>query len=50
VLLSLGAFKTPIKREEPGDSHPVINDWGQARAVPGQIKVVPELKQGQSEM
>jgi hypothetical protein len=27
-------------REEPGDSHPIINEWGGTWAVPGQVRVV----------
>jgi hypothetical protein len=36
-------------REEPSDSHPIINEGG-AWAVPGQVRVVPEPGHGQSGM
>jgi hypothetical protein len=26
-------------RKEPGDSHPVINEWGVAWAVPGKVSL-----------
>jgi hypothetical protein len=37
-------------REEPDDSHPIINEWGGACVVPGQVTVVPEPKHGLSKM
>jgi hypothetical protein len=27
-------------REDPGDSHPVMNEWGGAWAVPSRVRVV----------
>jgi hypothetical protein len=31
-----GAFKTPMGREEPGDTYPlIIDEWGGAWVVPG---------------
>jgi hypothetical protein len=35
-----------MRREEPGDSHPIINELGEAWAVPDQVRVVPEPKLG----
>jgi hypothetical protein len=40
----------PMGREKPGDSHPIINEWGGAQVVPGQVRAVPEPERGQSEM
>jgi hypothetical protein len=31
---------------EPGDSHPIINEWGWGWAVLGQVRAVPEAKYG----
>jgi hypothetical protein len=31
-------------RGEPGDSYPIINEWGGARTVPSQVRAVPEPK------
>jgi hypothetical protein len=39
-----------MEREEPGDSHPIINEWGGTWMVPSQVTVVPELEHGQLEM
>jgi hypothetical protein len=33
-------------RGEEGDSQPIIDDLGEAWVVPGQVRVVPEPKQG----
>jgi hypothetical protein len=33
-------------REEQGDSHSIINDWGRAWAIPSQVRIVPEPKHG----
>jgi hypothetical protein len=33
-------------RGEPDDSHCIINEWGGAQVVPGQVRVVPEPKHG----
>jgi hypothetical protein len=33
-------------KEEQEDSHPIINDWGEAWVVPSQVRVVPEPKHG----
>jgi hypothetical protein len=44
---SPGAFKTyanPMGWEEPGDSYPIIKEWGGAGAVPGPGKVCPLAK------
>jgi hypothetical protein len=30
-------------REEMGDSHPIINEWGRAWVVPGQVRAVELL-------
>jgi hypothetical protein len=35
-----------MEKEELGDSHPIINEWGRAWVVPGQLRVVPEPKHG----
>jgi hypothetical protein len=35
---------------EPGDSHPIIDEWGGAGMVPHQVKVVLEPKHGYSKM
>jgi hypothetical protein len=46
---SLGAFKTytnSMAWEEPGDSHPIINEWGEVWVVPCKVSVVPEPKHG----
>jgi hypothetical protein len=32
------------------ESHPIINEWGVARAVPRPVRVVSETQYGQSEM
>jgi hypothetical protein len=37
-------------RGEQGGSHPVINEWGGAWAIPGQVRVIPEPKHGSSKM
>jgi hypothetical protein len=37
-------------KEEPGDSQPIINEWGKAQEVPGQVRVVLEPEHGQFEM
>jgi hypothetical protein len=37
-------------REEPGESHPIINEWGGAWVVSSQMRMVPEPKHGQSEI
>jgi hypothetical protein len=29
-------------REEPGDFHPIINEWGGAWVVSGQVRAVPK--------
>jgi hypothetical protein len=29
-----------------GDSHPIINEWGEEWVVPSQVRVVLELKYG----
>jgi hypothetical protein len=34
MLLFSGCFENLHGREEPGDSHPIINEWGRAWAVP----------------
>jgi hypothetical protein len=34
VCFSLQVFLKPAGREEPGDSHPTINEWGGAWVVP----------------
>jgi hypothetical protein len=47
VLLKL---HSPMGREEPGDSHPMISEWGGAWAVPSQVRMIPEPEHGQSEM
>jgi hypothetical protein len=33
-------------REEPGDFHPITNEWGGARVVPSQVRAVPEPGHG----
>jgi hypothetical protein len=33
-------------REEPGDSHPIVNEWGGGLWVPGQVRVVPRPGMG----
>jgi hypothetical protein len=33
-------------RGEPGDSHPIINEYGGEWAAPGQMRAVPEPKHG----
>jgi hypothetical protein len=35
---------------EPGDSYSIINDWGGAWVVTGQVRAVPEPKHGLSNM
>jgi hypothetical protein len=41
---SPGAFKIYAHLwEEPGDSQPIINEWGGARVVPGQMRVVQAI-------
>jgi hypothetical protein len=43
VLSFSGAFKTyinPWQGEDPGDSHPLMNEWGGVWAVPSQVRVV----------
>jgi hypothetical protein len=40
-------------RGEPGDSYPIINEWGQAWVIPGPgegIGAIPEPGHGRSEM
>jgi hypothetical protein len=31
---------------EPGDSQPIINEWGGAWVIPCQVRAVPEPKHG----
>jgi hypothetical protein len=37
-------------REEPGDSHPIINEWGGPQMVPWPVEGVPEPEHDPSEM
>jgi hypothetical protein len=48
AFLSLVLLKLCLSmgREEPRDSHPIINECGVAWVVPGQVRVVPEPKCG----
>jgi hypothetical protein len=39
VLLKLSF----LGREEPGDSHPIINEWGGVWAIPGNLRRGPYL-------
>jgi hypothetical protein len=41
-----------MERAEPGDSHPIINEWGETWVVPGQaraVRAVSEPEHGQIE-
>jgi hypothetical protein len=40
VMVGAGGVCWHREWEEPGDFHPIINEWGGAWAVPGQVWVV----------
>jgi hypothetical protein len=39
-------FQVPLKptlphgRADPGGSHPIMNKWGKAQVIPGQVRVI----------